>query len=59
MIFHKKSQNNIKENKPLKSKIFNYNLDSIKNKEKKRTIIKGEKNEYNFIEEYDEDEPKS
>ena len=55
---NQKSQNNIKENKPLKSDISNNNLDSTKNKEKKRTIIKGEKNKFDFTEEYDEDEPK-
>ena len=56
---NQKAQNNIKENKPLKSDISNNNLDSSKNKEKKRTIIKGEKNKFDFTEEYDEDEPKS
>ena len=45
--------NQIKENKPLKSDISNNNTDSIK----KKTIIKGEKNEFDFSEEY-EDEPK-
>ena len=50
--------NSLKENKPLKSDISNNNLDS-KNEEKKRTIIKGEKNKFDFSEEYDEDEPKS
>ena len=55
---NKQSQNN-KENKPLKSDMSNNNLDSTKNKEKKRTIIKGEKNKFDFTEEYDEDEPKS
>ena len=50
--------NSLKENKPLKSDISNSNLDS-KKEEKKRTIIKGEKNKFDFSEEYDEDEPKS
>jgi len=45
--------NQIKENKPLKSDVSNNNTDSIK----KKTIIKGEKNEFDFSEEY-EDEPK-
>ena len=51
------SSNSSKENKPLKSDISNNNLDS-KNELKKRTIIKGEKNKFDFSEEYDEDEPK-
>ena len=51
-----KNQTNIlKENKPLKSDVSNNNMDSINNK--KKTIIKGEKNEFDFSEEY-EDEPK-
>ena len=50
--------NSLKENKPLKSDISNNNLDS-KNEGKKRTIIKGEKNKFDFSEEYDEDELKS
>ena len=45
--------NQIKENKPLKSDVSNNYTDSIK----KKTIIKGEKNEFDFSEEY-EDEPK-
>jgi len=45
--------NQIKENKPLKSDVSNNNTDS----NKKKTIIKGEKNEFDFSEEY-EDEPK-
>ena len=45
--------NQMKENKPLKSDVSNNNTDSIK----KKTIIKGEKNEFDFSEEY-EDEPK-
>ena len=45
--------NQIKENKPLKSDVSNNNTDS----NKKKTIIKGEKNEFDFSEEY-EDDPK-
>ena len=45
--------NQMKENKPLKSDGSNNNTDS----NKKKTIIKGEKNEFDFSEEY-EDEPK-
>ena len=45
--------NQMKENKPLKSDVSNNNTDS----NKKKTIIKGEKNEFDFSEEY-EDEPK-
>jgi hypothetical protein len=54
-----KSSTSLKENKPLKSDISNNNIDS-KNTEQKRTIIKGEKNKFDFSEEYDydEDEPK-
>jgi hypothetical protein len=52
------SSNSSKESKPLKSDISNNNLDSNKNELKKRTIIKGEKNKFDFSEEYDEDEPK-
>jgi hypothetical protein len=52
------SQNTSKEKKPLKSDISNPNADSLKNSEKKRTIIKGENNKFDFSEEYDEDEPK-
>ena len=53
------SQNTIKEKKPLKSDVSNPSLDSLKNSEKKRTIIKGENNKFDFSEEYDEDEPKT
>ena len=53
-----KSSTSLKENKPLKSDISNNNIDS-KNTEQKRTIIKGEKNKFDFSEEYDEEEPKS
>ena len=50
-------QNLSKENKPLKSD--ESNKDSAKNKNiEKKTIIKGEKNKFDFSEEYDEDEPK-
>ena len=52
------SSGSLKEKKPLKSDISNSNLDINKNSEKKRTIIKGEKNKFDFSEEYDEDEPK-
>ena len=52
---NKNQTNTLKENKPLKSDISNNNLDS--NNNKKKTIIKGEKNEFDFSEEY-EDEPK-
>ena len=52
------SSNSSKEIKPLKSDISNNNLDSNKNEIKKKTIIKGEKNKFDFSEEYDEDEPK-
>ena len=52
---NKNQTNKIKENKPLKSDISNNNMDS--NNNKKKTIIKGEKNEFDFSEEY-EDEPK-
>ncbi len=48
--------NSIRENKPLKSDISNNNLDS-KNNDNKKTVIKGEKNDFDFSEEY-EDEPK-
>ena len=48
--------NSIRENKPLKSDISNNNIDSINNN-KKKTVIKGEKNDFDFSEEY-EDEPK-
>ena len=48
------SQNTLKEIKPLKSDISNHN----ENSEKKRTIIKGEKNKFDFSEEYEEEEPK-
>jgi len=47
--------NTLKENKPLKSDVSNNNIDS--NNNKKKTIIKGEKNEFDFSEEY-EDDPK-
>jgi len=47
----------LKENKPLKSDVSNSNSESKNNIEKK-TIIKGEKNKFDFSEEYDEDEPK-
>ena len=47
--------NSLKENKPLKSDVSNNNIES--NNNKKKTIIKGEKNEFDFSEEY-EDEPK-
>ena len=50
-------QNLSKENKPLKSD--ESNKDSAKNKNiEKKTIIKGEKNKFDFSEEYDEDEPR-
>ena len=52
---NKNQANTLKENKPLKSDISNNNMDSYNNK--KKTIIKGEKNEFDFSEEY-EDEPK-
>ena len=52
---NKNQTNTLKENKPLKSDISNNNIDS--NNNKKKTIIKGEKNEFDFSEEY-EDEPK-
>ena len=48
--------NSVKENKPLKSDISNNNIESTNNN-KKKTVIKGEKNEFDFSEEY-EDEPK-
>ena len=48
--------NYVKENKPLKSDISNNNIESTNNN-KKKTVIKGEKNEFDFSEEY-EDEPK-
>ena len=48
------SQNTLKEIKPLKSDISNQNINS----DKKRTIIKGEKNKFDFSEEYEEEEPK-
>ena len=50
------SDNTLKENKPLKSKNPN-NANQDINKSKKKTIIKGEKNDFDFSEEY-EDEPK-
>ncbi len=53
-----KAPNSLKENKPLKSDISKNNL-GVKNTDKKRTIIKGEKNKFDFTEEYDEDEPKT
>ena len=56
---NQQSQNNIKEKKHLKSDVSNKISESIKNKEKKGTIIKREKNKFDFNEEYDEDEPKS
>ena len=52
------TSNSLKENKPLKSDVSNSNVDSNKNTEKKRTIIKGEKDKFDFSCEYDEDEPK-
>ena len=52
------TSNSSKEKKPLKSDISNNNLDPNKNELKKKTIIKGEKNKFDFSEEYDEDEPK-
>ena len=52
------TSNSLKENKPLKSDVSNSNLDSNKNTEKKRTIIKGDKDKFDFSCEYDEDEPK-
>ena len=52
------TSNSLKENKPLKSDVSNSNLDSNNNTEKKRTIIKGEKDKFDFSCEYDEDEPK-
>ena len=52
----KNQSNTLKENKPLKSDVSNNNIDSINNN-KKKTVIKGEKNDFDFSEEY-EDEPK-
>ena len=52
---NKNQINSLKENKPLKSDVSNNNIES--NNNKKKTIIKGEKNEFDFSEEY-EDEPK-
>ena len=52
---NKNQANSLKENKPLKSDVSNNNIESINNK--KKTIIKGEKNEFDFSEEY-EDDPK-
>ena len=49
---------NSKEIKPLKSDISNTNLDKTKIELKKKTIIKGENNKFDFTEEYNEDEPK-
>jgi len=49
---------NSKEIKPLKSDISNSNLDKNTIELKKRTIIKGENNKFDFTEEYNEDEPK-
>ena len=51
------SSSSLKESKPLKSDVSNNNSESKSNIEKK-TIIKGEKNKFDFSEEYDEDEPK-
>ena len=48
--------NSMRENKPLKSDISNNNIESINNN-KKKTVIKGEKNDFDFSEEY-EDDPK-
>ena len=53
---NKTQSNTQRENKPLKSDVSNNNIDSINNN-KKKTIIKGEKNDFDFSEEY-EDEPK-
>ena len=50
---NKQKSNTLKENKPLKSDISNNNLEE----NKKKTIIKGEKNDFDFSEEY-EDDPK-
>ena len=50
------SNNSLRENKPLKSDTPINNI-SNSSKNKKRTIIKGEKNDFDFSEEY-EDEPK-
>ena len=50
---NKNQTNQIKENKPLKSDVSNNNDET----NKKKTIIRGEKNEFDFSEEY-EDEPK-
>ena len=50
---NKNQTNQIKENKPLKSDVSNNNAET----NKKKTIIRGEKNEFDFSEEY-EDEPK-
>ena len=50
---NKNQANQIKENKPLKSDVSNNNAET----NKKKTIIRGEKNEFDFSEEY-EDEPK-
>ncbi len=49
---------NSKESKPLKSDISNSNLENNKFGPQKATIIKGEKNKFDFTEEYDENEPK-
>ena len=50
---NKNNSSSMRENKPLKSDISNNNIDN----NKKKTIVKGEKNNFDFSEEY-EDEPK-
>ena len=50
---NKNQSNSMRENKPLKSDVSNNNIDN----NKKKTIVKGEKNNFDFSEEY-EDEPK-
>ena len=50
---NKNQSNSTRENKPLKSDVSNNNIDN----NKKKTIVKGEKNNFDFSEEY-EDEPK-
>ena len=50
---NKNQSNSMRENKPLKSDVSNNNIDN----NKKKTIVKGEKNNFDFSEEY-EDDPK-
>ena len=50
---NKNQSNTMRENKPLKSDVSNNNIDN----NKKKTIVKGEKNNFDFSEEY-EDDPK-